>query len=145
MKTPSPLGKRVNIADLGSGNRNFSDSIGKGQESRTCLPVPNPKDKSTMSNCVVLTRPMLPSPIDLSISDDALSFSIARQIADVKAKEISPEPMLLAWFDRKTGAVSPKVECCREDKPAWLVYAESRGGEIVIDINQEEYVFIYLG
>ena len=30
------------------------------------------------------------------------------------------------------------------EKPAWVIYAESRGGNITIDINQEEYIFIYL-
>jgi len=35
------------------------------------------------------------------------------------------------------------VTCCSDDKPAWLVYAESRGGDLVIDINGESYVFVY--
>jgi len=29
-------------------------------------------------------------------------------------------------------------------KSGWIVYAESRGGTIAIDINDEEYIFIYL-
>jgi hypothetical protein len=52
--------------------------------------------------------------------------------------------MLLAWFDKKNGRFSPPVECCGDEKPAWIIYAESRGGNITIDINQEAYVFIYL-
>ena len=52
--------------------------------------------------------------------------------------------MLLAWYDREAGAFSPQVTCCGDDKPAWLIYAESRGGDLVIDINQEAYVFVYL-
>ena len=53
--------------------------------------------------------------------------------------------MLIAWFDRTSGRFSPPVECCDEEKPAWLVYAETRGANIVIDVNREAYVFVYLG
>jgi hypothetical protein len=51
--------------------------------------------------------------------------------------------MLLAWYNGRTGEFSPKVTCCGEDKPTWLIYAESRGGDLVIDINDEAYVFVY--
>jgi hypothetical protein len=51
--------------------------------------------------------------------------------------------MLLAWYEAKSGRFSPAVECCSETKPGWLVYAESRGGNIAIDINDQEYVFVY--
>ena len=51
--------------------------------------------------------------------------------------------MLLAWYDQGAGRFSPQVTCCSDDKPAWLVYAESRGGDLVIDINGESYVFVY--
>jgi len=98
-----------------------------------------------MHGCVELTKEMLISPVRLSISDKDLTFSVAKEIADRKSLEINPDAMLLAWFDRKSGTVSPRVECCSEKKPGWLVYAESRGGGIVIDINDEEYVFVYLG
>ena len=51
--------------------------------------------------------------------------------------------MLLAWYDRDAGAFSPQAPCCTDDKPGWLVYAESRGGDLVIDLNREAYVFVY--
>jgi hypothetical protein len=98
-----------------------------------------------MSACVKLTREMLTSPITVTIPGETLTFLTARETADNRAKAVNSDAMLLAWFDKKAGAVSPSVECCREDKPGWLVYAETRGGKIVIDINNEEYVFIYLG
>ena len=44
--------------------------------------------------------------------------------------------MLLAWYDRGAGTFSPRVTCCGDDKPAWLIYAESRGGDLIIDINE---------
>jgi hypothetical protein len=97
-----------------------------------------------MEQCpVTLTREMLEDPVDLKVEDAALDFPRARQLADRRAHELCPHPMLLAWFDRKAGRYSPDIICCREDKPTWLTYAESRGGDLVIDLNGEEYVFVY--
>ena len=42
-------------------------------------------------------------------------------------------------YEGSTGSFSPHVECCSEHKPGWVVYAESRGGHITIDINDEAY------
>jgi hypothetical protein len=103
------------------------------------------RERSIVSACVKLTQEMLTSRITVTVPTETLTFLVAKEIADDKAKGVSADAMLLAWFDKKTGEVSPRVECCREDKPGWLVYAESRGGKIVIDINDEEYVFIYCG
>lgn len=96
------------------------------------------------NNCVSVTKAILTDPIDLKVSDERLDLSRAKEVADRKAKEIGSDPMLLAWYDAKTGRYSPDVECCGEDKPAWLIYAESRGGHITVDINDEEFVFVYL-
>jgi hypothetical protein len=63
-----------------------------------------------MSGCVELTREMLVSPRRLTISTGDLAFSAAKGIADKEASKINPDAMLLAWFDRKTGAFSPRVE-----------------------------------
>lgn len=88
---------------------------------------------------------MLIDPVDVQLDDESLDFERAKEIADRKAGEISGDAMLIAWFDRKTGRFSPPVECGGKAKPAWLVYAESRGANIVIDVNRETYVFVYLG
>ena len=96
-----------------------------------------------MADCMLLTREMLKDPIDIGVFDAPLDFSRARTIADRRARELGPEPMLLAWYDRGAGAFSPQVTCCGDAKPAWLIYAESRGGDLVIDINDEAYVFVY--
>jgi hypothetical protein len=95
-----------------------------------------------MTTCGVVTRDVLPNPIHIRIEED-LDFPTARLIADQKAKEITAHPMLLGWYDGKTGRFSPDVTCCSEEKPGWVVYAESRGGNLTIDINDETFVFIY--
>jgi hypothetical protein len=86
---------------------------------------------------------MLPNPVDIAIGDGALDFSRAKQAAESRAREICAEPMLLAWFDRAAGKFSPNITCCREDLPSWLAYGLSRGGDLIIDINQEAYIFVY--
>jgi hypothetical protein len=97
-----------------------------------------------MAQCpVTLTREMLKDPVDLKVEEAALDFSRARELADRRARELCPDPMLLAWFDRQAGRYSPDIVCCREDQPTWLTYAQSRGGDLVIDLNGEEYVFVY--
>jgi len=85
----------------------------------------------------------LATPIHVGSDKENLDFKTAKEIADQKARELCSDPMLLAWYQGKTGDYTPKTECGVGDKPAWIVYAESRGGDITIDINDEEYIFIY--
>jgi hypothetical protein len=86
-----------------------------------------------MDNCVQLT-----------IADTNLNFEQAQAIARQKAKEFSADPMLLSWYQGKTGKFYPDFECGRSDKPTWVLYAESRGGNTAININNGEYIFIYI-
>jgi hypothetical protein len=63
-----------------------------------------------MPNCKLLTREMLHSPIDVFVEDSDLDFNRARRVADTQARQVSEEPMLLAWYDRRSGDFSPRVE-----------------------------------
>ena len=98
-----------------------------------------------MMDCTYITQDMLSHPVMVRVDDRALDLMSAKAIADRKAKELSSDPTLLAWFDRKNGKFSPYVICCGTEKPTWLVYAESRGADIAVDINNEDYVFVYKG
>lgn len=82
--------------------------------------------------------------IKITVDDPALDFTEAKAFAKQKAKELCADPMLLSWYNGKTGESYPNLECGPGDKPAWIIYAESRGGDLTFDINQGEYVFIYL-
>ena len=82
--------------------------------------------------------------INVAVDNPALDFEAAKDIAKQRAKEICDDPMLLSWYQGQTGESYPNLECGPGDKPARIVYAESRGGDITIDINQGLYVFIYL-
>ena len=97
-----------------------------------------------MDDCPPLSKDMLTNPIHLTVADKGLEFSRAKELADREAGKIAAQPILLAWYNAKTGEFMPRVTCCSDDKPAWLIYAETRGGTICIDINEEEFVFVYL-
>jgi hypothetical protein len=98
-----------------------------------------------MMNCMsFVTRDMLKHPVDLRVDDRSLDFRGARTLAEKKALEMSSDPMLLAWFDRRSGTYSPgDVVCCDRNKPTWLVYAQSHGADIFVDINDEDFIFAY--
>ena len=82
--------------------------------------------------------------IKLQTDDSDPDFATAYTTAKTKAREINKDAMLLSWYCKKTGEFSPKVECSYKEKPAWLIFAEARGANLTIDINDGEYIFIYL-
>jgi len=82
--------------------------------------------------------------IDVKTDNPNLDFAAAKDMAKKRAKELCPDPMLLSWFQGKTGESYPNLECGPGGKPAWIVYAASRGGDLTIDINEGQFVFIYL-
>jgi hypothetical protein len=82
--------------------------------------------------------------IRLHVDDPDLDFSTANDLAKEKARERSKDAMMLSWFNRKTGEFYPKFECGYRDKPPWMIFAESRGANLIIDINDGEYIFMYL-
>lgn len=96
-----------------------------------------------MTTCQTLQKDMLTKPVSVWLDEMPTDLEAARRAADQKALERAADPMLLAWYEARTGRFSPNVECCSETKPGWLVYAESRGGNITIDINDQAYVFVY--
>jgi len=96
-----------------------------------------------MTDCKYITRDMLGHPVSLRVDDLPLDFFSAKALADSKARELSSSPMLMAWFDRNSGRFAPDSICCDREKPSWLVYAESRGADISVDINDQDYVFVY--
>ncbi len=75
--------------------------------------------------------------------DRELGFEEARSLANQEVGKYIDEPMILSWLDRRRGKHSPDVECCQEDgKETWEIYAESRGGTVRSEID-DQYVFIF--
>ena len=72
-----------------------------------------------------------------------LGFDEACSFAREEALKHLSDPMALSWLDRRTGRHSLDVDCCQEEgKESWEIYAESRGGELRIDVG-DKYVFIF--
>ena len=82
--------------------------------------------------------------LEIRIDDQILDFANAKEIAKQKTQEVCDDPMLLSWYRGDTGESYPNTECGRGDQPAWILYAESRGGNIAVDINAGQYIFLYL-
>ncbi len=82
--------------------------------------------------------------IQIDIKGDDFDFLKARQLAKETAFEKCDTPMILSWKNGKTGESYPDYECGINDRPFWIRYAEGRGANLTIDINQGDYVFMVL-
>ena len=82
--------------------------------------------------------------VNLQITDRDLSFKAISDLARSRAREINKDAMLLAWFNRASGKGFPDYDCGAGDKPPWRVYAEARGANLTIDVNDGEFIFLYL-
>lgn len=80
----------------------------------------------------------------LDVKIDNRNFYSAMSIAEKMAKEKDGEAMLLAWYDGIKETFSPAVECCSEEMPGWLVYAKSRGGNFIVNVNDGMFVFVFI-
>ncbi len=79
----------------------------------------------------------------ITIAADA-GFDTALEHARRIALQGNPDPMLLAWADRRQGRQSPAgVQCEIRGRPGWEVYGESHGGRLRISVNDDLFVFIF--
>jgi hypothetical protein len=82
-------------------------------------------------------------PVEIRDSDVATNRGAAQGLSTRKVREIYPDAMLLAWYDRHSGESRPRLGCDFGDKPGWIVFAENRGGDLSISVNDGEFIFIY--
>jgi hypothetical protein len=52
--------------------------------------------------------------------------------------------LLLAWNDARAGRFYPTHQCGKTGEPPWKVYARARGANLTVDINQGDYLFLFL-
>ena len=82
--------------------------------------------------------------IDLQIEGPDLEFVKAKAIVKKKAQAMYGETMLLSWHNALTGEYYPTYDCGGSDQPAWIVYAESRGANLTIRVNDGAFTFMFL-
>ncbi|KPJ76585.1 MAG: hypothetical protein AMJ54_11260 [Deltaproteobacteria bacterium SG8_13] len=82
--------------------------------------------------------------ITLATEQTDPGFEQARDLARAEARRIDPQAMLLSWHSSLTGEFYPKIECGRQDRPSWIVWAASRGANLTVAVNDGSYVFYYL-
>jgi hypothetical protein len=82
--------------------------------------------------------------INLNVENPQLDLTAASAIAKEKAREIDSNAMMLSYHSGKTGEFWPSYDCGGGGRPPWIVFAESRGYNLKIDVNNGEYEFFYL-
>ncbi len=80
--------------------------------------------------------------VNLTIEGKEVEYELARRLSEAEASRIIDSPMLVAWFDGKKGEEHPSVPECLH-KPGWIAYAEGHGGRVRVDVNDDEYSFIF--
>ena len=84
------------------------------------------------------------NPLKIRTDLSNLDFSTAKTLAENKVKSLCPDPVLVSWYDATTGDHYPDMECTAAGKPGWLDYAEVRNCDMTVDINDEQFIFVYL-
>ncbi len=98
-----------------------------------------------MEQCQIPKPDMLPNPVRLKIDDETCDFDCAREKAIAQATVFDKSPRLLSWYDAKRKLYAPNDECCVPGEPNWLAYALARKADFSVDVNDEEYVFVFKG
>ncbi len=80
--------------------------------------------------------------VTMNVEDADLDLSTARDMAKTKARDIDSNAMMLSYHSGKTGEFWPTYDCGGGGRP--IVFAEARGYNLKIDINDGEYEFFYL-
>ena len=82
--------------------------------------------------------------VRLRVAEVGLDFETAKDLAKRTARRICAESMLLSWNNAGAGTCYPNFECGKSVRPAWVVYADARGADLTIDINDGQYTFMFL-
>ena len=86
----------------------------------------------------------LPGETFLNLDTPDVDFEKAKEAAVERVRKYDTDPMLLAWYEKKTGKVSPGESCEEEGgQPGWVNYAKSHVGNLTVNVNHGEYIFIF--
>ena len=82
--------------------------------------------------------------VAMNVEDADLDLATASAMAKTKARDMDSNAMMLSYHSGKTGEFWPNYDCGGGGRPPWIVFAEARGYNLKIDINDGEYEFFYL-
>lgn len=79
-----------------------------------------------------------------NFEEEPLDFEKARTEAYRRVRKYDSDPTLLAWYDRKSGKVSPEESGEEEGgDPGWVNHAKSHGANLTVNVNHGEYIFMF--
>lgn len=81
--------------------------------------------------------------VHLDIDEARCDLECAREAAIQKATAYDNSPQLISWFDKRSQSYFPSDECCVEGEPSWLAYGLAHGADLTVDVNDEDYVFMF--
>lgn len=82
--------------------------------------------------------------VKMRVDDADLDLAAASALAKEKARALDKNAMMLSFHSGKTGEFWPNYECGGDDRPPWIVFAQARGYNLLVDINEGEFEFFYL-
>jgi hypothetical protein len=86
----------------------------------------------------------LPGETYLNLDMPHVDFETAKKAAVERVKKYDTDPMLLAWYEKKSGKASPEESCEEEGgQPGWINYGKSHGGNLTVNVNHGAYIFIF--
>ena len=81
--------------------------------------------------------------LNVEVNDPGLDLTAASAIAKTNARSMDSNAMMLSYHSTKTGEFWPHYDC-GGGRPPWVVFAEARGYNLKIDINNGEFEFFYV-
>ena len=84
--------------------------------------------------------------IKVKVLNRSVSFEDASNVAKAIASVYSKTSMLVAWYDKKADRFFPQVACCDcgDGRPTWEIYADSRSATLKVDMNEGDFIFIFI-
>jgi len=83
---------------------------------------------------------------DVEIDDEEIGCFYDAKIAAQKAadEKLGRGCVLWSWHDGAKGRHCPPVDCCGDEaRPAYEIYATSRGGRLKVSVNEGVYEFFF--
>lgn len=85
-----------------------------------------------------------PGELFLNIGDPQLPYERAHEAAVSLARKYGDDPLLLSWFNKKSGEESPNTSCeGGSSEPGWVNYAKGHGANLTVNVNHGDYVFMF--